>query len=107
MTGYWRDPEATTAAVRDGWMHTGDVGHLDADSYLYVVERIKDLMIRGGFNAYPRDVEDVLLSHSAVSAAAVVGRTRCTARRWSPMSQCAGPVTPEQLIAYCGERPQT
>ncbi len=60
--------------MRDGWLHTGDVGHLDADGYLSVVDRIKDLIIRNGFNVYPRDVEDVLLGHPDVTAAAVVGR---------------------------------
>ena len=78
MAGYWqdgaRDDAATSAAVRDGWMHTGDVGHVDEDGYLYVVDRIKDLIIRGGFNVYPRDVEDVLLAHPQVASAAVVGR---------------------------------
>ena len=74
MTGYWNAPEATADALRDGWLHTGDVGHLDEDGYLYVVDRIKDLIIRGGFNVYPRDVEDVLLAHPEVAAAAVVGR---------------------------------
>jgi long-chain acyl-CoA synthetase len=74
MTGYWNDPDATEQAVRDGWLHTGDVGHFDADGYLYVVDRIKDLIIRGGFNVYPRDIEDVLLAHPAVVGAAAVGR---------------------------------
>jgi long-chain acyl-CoA synthetase len=74
MTGYWKSPEATAQAVRDGWLHTGDVGHFDEDGYLYVVDRIKDLIIRGGFNVYPRDVEDVLLSHPAIVGAAAVGR---------------------------------
>jgi long-chain acyl-CoA synthetase len=74
MTGYWNAPEATEFAVRDGWLHTGDVGHFDADGYLYVVDRIKDLIIRGGFNVYPRDVEDALLAHPAVVGAAAVGR---------------------------------
>jgi long-chain acyl-CoA synthetase len=74
MVGYWRSPDATAEAVVDGWMHTGDIGHLDEDGYLYVVDRKKDLIIRGGFNVYPRDVEDALLEHAAVSAAAVVGR---------------------------------
>ena len=62
------------ARLRDGWLHTGDVGRLDSDGYLYIVDRIKDLIIRGGYNVYPRDVEDVLLGHPAVLAAAVVGR---------------------------------
>jgi len=74
MAGYWGDPAATAQAVVDGWLHTGDVGHLDADGYLTVVDRKKDLVIRGGFNVYPRDVEDVLLTHPDVAAAAVVGR---------------------------------
>jgi long-chain acyl-CoA synthetase len=74
MQGYWRSPEATGFALRGGWLHTGDVGHLDGDGWLYVVDRIKDLIIRGGFNVYPRDVEDVLLAHPDVAAAAVVGR---------------------------------
>ena len=72
--GYWHSPEASEAALAGGWLHTGDIGHLDADGYLYVVDRKKDLIIRGGFNVYPRDVEDVLLAHPAVAMAAVVGR---------------------------------
>ena len=74
MMGYWNDAQATEQAVRDGWLHTGDVGHFDEDGYLYVVDRIKDLIIRGGFNVYPRDIEDVLLAHPAVVGAAAVGR---------------------------------
>jgi long-chain acyl-CoA synthetase len=60
--------------MRGGWLHTGDVGRLDDDGYLYIVDRIKDVIIRGGYNVYPRDVEDVLLRHPDVVAAAVVGR---------------------------------
>ena len=74
MQGYWRAPDATAEAVQDGWLHTGDIGYLDADGYLYIVDRKKDLIIRGGFNVYPRDVEDVLVQHPAVQMAAVVGR---------------------------------
>ena len=74
MAGYWQDADATSAVVVSGWLHTGDIGHLDEDGYLVVVDRSKDLIIRGGFNVYPRDVEDVLLQHPAVAAAAVVGR---------------------------------
>jgi long-chain acyl-CoA synthetase len=74
MSGYWRDERETEQALRGGWLHTGDVGRLDADGYLYLVDRIKDLIIRGGYNVYPRDVEDVLLEHPDVVAAAVVGR---------------------------------
>ncbi len=74
MRGYWHAPEATAEAVRDGWLHTGDVGYLDCDGYLFIVDRKKDLILRGGFNVYPRDVEDALLEHPAVTGAGVVGR---------------------------------
>ena len=74
MAGYWKSPEESATTLRGGWLHTGDIGHLDADGYLYVVDRKKDLIIRGGFNVYPRDVEDVLLEHPAVAMAGVVGR---------------------------------
>ena len=74
MLGYWNAPELTAQTIRDGWLHTGDVGRLDEDGYLYVVDRVKDLIIRGGFNVYPRDVEDVLVEHPAVASAACVGR---------------------------------
>jgi long-chain acyl-CoA synthetase len=73
MRGYWRAPEATAAAIRDGWLHTGDVGYLDASGYLFIVDRKKDLIIRGGFNVYPRDVEDALVEHPEVQMAGVVG----------------------------------
>jgi long-chain acyl-CoA synthetase len=74
MSGYWRSPDATAQALRDGRLHTGDIGYLDDDGYLYIVDRKKDLIIRGGFNVYPRDVEDALVEHPAVQLAAVVGR---------------------------------
>ena len=73
MTGYWHSPETTAQAIRDGWLHTGDVGRRDADGYLYIVDRIKDLIIRGGFNVYPRDIEDALVEHPDVAMAGVVG----------------------------------
>jgi long-chain acyl-CoA synthetase len=74
MRGYWRAPELTDEAMRGGWFHTGDLGRVDEEGYLYVVDRKKDLIIRGGFNVFPRDVEDALLEHPAVALAAVVGR---------------------------------
>jgi long-chain acyl-CoA synthetase len=75
MLGYWQAPEETAEAIVDGWLHTGDLGYLDEDGYLYVVDRKKDLIIRGGFNVFPRDVEEALLEHPAVAAAGVVGRS--------------------------------
>jgi long-chain acyl-CoA synthetase len=74
MTGYWNGAEETAEVLRGGRLHTGDIGHLDSDGYLYVVDRKKDLILRGGFNVFPRDVEDVMLSHPQVAMAGVVGR---------------------------------
>jgi long-chain acyl-CoA synthetase len=74
MTGYWHAPEETALALRGGWLHTGDIGRFDDDGYLYVVDRIKDLIIRGGINVYPRDVEDALLEHADIVGAGVVGK---------------------------------
>jgi long-chain acyl-CoA synthetase len=74
MAGYWQDEAATAEAMRGGWFHTGDLGSLDGLGYLTIVDRKKDLIIRGGFNVFPRDVEDALLEHPAVSGVGVVGR---------------------------------
>jgi long-chain acyl-CoA synthetase len=74
MQGYWRNPEATAATLANGWLHTGDVGCLDADGFLTLKDRSKDLIISGGSNIYPREVEEVLQRHAAVSEVAVVGR---------------------------------
>jgi len=74
MQGYWRAPQLTAESTEGGWLRTGDLGYLDEDGYLFVVDRKKDLIIRGGFNVFPRDVEDALLEHPAVTSAAVVGR---------------------------------
>jgi long-chain acyl-CoA synthetase len=74
IPGYWDDPEATAAAIRDGWLYTGDLGVFDADGYLTLKDRSKDLIISGGANIYPREVEEALQSHAAVQECAVVGR---------------------------------
>jgi long-chain acyl-CoA synthetase len=73
MLGYYRLPDETAKALRNGWLHTGDVGRLDEDGFLYIVERKKDLIIRGGFNIYPREVEEVLYAHPQIAEAAVIG----------------------------------
>jgi long-chain acyl-CoA synthetase len=73
MKGYWNMPEATRTAIRDGWFYTGDMGRVDEDGYYFIVDRKKDLIIRGGYNVYPREVEEILYEHPAVAEAAVVG----------------------------------
>jgi long-chain acyl-CoA synthetase len=74
MQGYWRNPEATAATLAGGWLHTGDLGAFDDDGFLTLKDRSKDLIISGGTNIYPREVEEVLLRHPDVREAAVVGR---------------------------------
>jgi long-chain acyl-CoA synthetase len=74
MRGYWRNPEATRETLRNGWLHTGDVGSLDEDGFLTLRDRSKDMIISGGSNIYPREVEEVLLRHPAVSEVSVVGK---------------------------------
>ncbi len=74
MPGYWNNPDASAKALRDGWLMTGDIGVIDADGYLTLKDRSKDMIISGGSNIYPREVEEVLLMHSGVSEASVVGR---------------------------------
>jgi len=73
MKGYWHRPEATAEAIRDSWFHTGDLARVDEDGYFYIVDRKKDLIIRGGYNVYPREIEEVLYEHPAVAEAAVIG----------------------------------
>ena len=107
MLGYWHEPELTASTLRDGWLHTGDVGRMDEDGFLYVVDRLKDLIIRGGFNVFPRDVEDALLAHPAVAVAAVVGRpdTESGEEVVGVVQLAPGAeATPEELIAFSRER---
>jgi long-chain acyl-CoA synthetase len=74
MKGYWNLPDATKATISpDGWLATGDVGRVDEDGYFYIVDRTKDLIIRGGYNVYPREIEEVLYEHPDVAEAAVIG----------------------------------
>ena len=74
MKGYWNQPEATAATIdADGWLRTGDAGYLDADGYLYIHDRVKDMIVSGGENVYPAEVENVLMAHPAVADVAVVG----------------------------------
>jgi long-chain acyl-CoA synthetase len=106
MLGYWQSPELTAEVLRDGWLYTGDLGFLDADGYLRVVDRKKDLIIRSGFNVFPRDVEEALLEHPAVAAAGVVGRPDDLHGEEvvAFVELSANYVGPEDLVAFCKER---
>jgi long-chain acyl-CoA synthetase len=107
MTGYWHAGPETAHTLRGDWLHTGDVGRLDADGYLYIVDRIKDLIIRGGYNIYPRDLEDAMVTHPDVVAAAVVGRPDPTYGEEAVAFVQLRPgatVTEADLIAYGKER---
>jgi long-chain acyl-CoA synthetase len=87
MKGYYGRPDATDEAIQDGWFRSGDLGRRDEDGWYYIVDRSKDMIIRGGYNVYPREIEEVLMTHPDVSLAAVIGiRTRATARRSRPSS---------------------
>ena len=102
--GYWRDPQATAAAFAGGWFHTGDIGVRDGDGYVYIVDRLKDMIVSGGENIASSEVERVLYEHDAVAEAAVVGRPD---DRWGEVPvayvvlQPASAVTPEDLIEHC------
>ncbi|TMF91518.1 MAG: acyl-CoA synthetase, partial [Chloroflexi bacterium] len=73
MNGYWKQPELSAATLAGGWLHTGDIGTRDQDGFFYIVDRKKDMIVSGGFNVFPREIEDVLAGHPAVSTAAVIG----------------------------------
>jgi long-chain acyl-CoA synthetase len=106
MTGYYNLPEESEDTLRHGWLHTGDMGHLDEDGYLFVTERKKDLIIRGGFNVYPRDIEELLYQHPAVSEAAVVGKPDPTMGEEVVAFVVKKPgaeVTEEELLAFARE----
>ncbi len=88
LKGYYRNPEATATAFRNGWFHTGDVGYRDAEGFFYIVDRKSDMIIRGGENIYPREIDEVLYQHPLIAAAATIGvpdralrrRSRCLRR---------------------------
>ena len=83
MQGYWNKPELTQAALRDGWMHTGDAGYMDDDGFVFIVDRVKDMIVTGGENVYSAEVENAIARHPAVAACAVIGipERRSGARR--------------------------
>jgi long-chain acyl-CoA synthetase len=107
MKGYWRRPDATAEAMRGGWFHSGDMARTDEDGYFYIVDRKKDLIIRGGYNVYPREVEEVLYEHPGIREAAVVGIPH---DEWGEEIGAAVVVhegeelSPEEVSAYVKER---
>jgi long-chain acyl-CoA synthetase len=107
MLGYWNRPGATAEAIRDGWFHSGDLGRVDEDGFFYIVDRKKELIIRGGFNVYPREIEEVLYEHPAVLEAAVIGIAHPTHGEEVAAAVAlkpGGEVTAEQLRDYVKER---
>jgi long-chain acyl-CoA synthetase len=107
MKGYWNRPEATDEAVRDGWFRTGDMARKDEDGFYFIVDRKKDMIIRGGFNVYPREIEEVLYEHPAVAAAAVIGVPHPTHGEEVGAAVQLVPgtsVTPEELRDYTKAR---
>ena len=108
MGGYWGKPEATTAAITaDGWYRSGDGGHLDADGYVFVTDRIKDMIISGGENIYPAEIERVLAEHPAIADVAVIG---VPDERWGEVPRAVvvlragAQLDPDDLVAWCRER---
>ena len=107
MKGYWRREDATREAVPDGWLRTGDLARQDEDGYYFIVDRKKDLIIRGGYNVYPREIEEVLYEHPAVAEAAVVGIPHPTHGEEVAAAVVLKPgaeATPAELRAFCSER---
>jgi acyl-CoA synthetase (AMP-forming)/AMP-acid ligase II len=107
MKGYWKDPELTAETIRDGWLHTGDMGMFDEGGYLYLTDRKKDMIISGGFNIYPNEVENALVEHPAVFEAVVVG---VPDDKWGEavkalvVLRSGAKATEEELIEHCRER---
>jgi acyl-CoA synthetase (AMP-forming)/AMP-acid ligase II len=104
MKGYWNRPEDTAAALKDGWLHTGDIGKLDEGGYLYIMDRKKDMIISGGENIYPAEIEDSLRRHPKVADVGVIG---CPDKRWGEAVKAIVVVkegeklAEEELIEWC------
>ncbi len=106
MKGYYKRPEATAEAMRNGWFHTGDIGILDEEGYLSIVDRKKDMIIRGGYNVYPRELEEVMATHPAVSIAAVIGVFHDKLGeevKAFVVKKIGAEITEDELIAWCKE----
>jgi acyl-CoA synthetase (AMP-forming)/AMP-acid ligase II len=105
--GYWGEPELTAEAVKDGWLHTGDLARVDSRGYIYIVDRKKDMIVSGGFNVYPNEVESVLYQHPAVFEVCVVG---VPDERWGESVKAVvvlkpgAQATADDLVAVCRDR---
>jgi long-chain acyl-CoA synthetase len=107
MKGYYKKPEATAEAFQGGWFHTGDLAYMDKDGFFFIVDRKKDLVIRGGYNVYPREVEEVLFAHPAIAEAAVIGKPDEKLGEEVVAIVALKPganATPEEITSYCKER---
>jgi long-chain acyl-CoA synthetase len=107
MRGYWNKPEETAHVLRDGWLHTGDIARKDADGYFYIVDRLKDMIIAGGYNIYPREVEEVLFEFPKIREAAVIGvpdSYRGETVKAFVVLQPGTSATAEEIIAFCRGR---
>jgi acyl-CoA synthetase (AMP-forming)/AMP-acid ligase II len=105
MAGYYKNPEATEAASTHGWHHTGDIGYLDEDGYLFIVDRLKDMIITGGFNVYSAEVEQALMQHPAVRDCAVVGLPDDKwGERVTAVIEPSAEVQPDELVAFVKAR---
>jgi long-chain acyl-CoA synthetase len=107
MKGYWNKPKETAAVLRHGWLYTGDIARRDEDGYFYIVDRKKDLIIAGGFNIYPREVEEVLFEHPQIKEAVVIGMPdpyRGETVKAFVVLKDAGSAGAEEIIAWCRER---
>jgi len=106
MTSYWDQPDETAAVLRDGWLFTGDIATMDEEGYFRIVDRRKDMIIVGGRNVYPREIEEVLMAQPAVAEAAVVGEPDeqyGEVPRAYVVLKAGASATAEELLAYCRE----
>jgi long-chain acyl-CoA synthetase len=107
LQGYYNMPEETENSIRDGWFHTGDIGKLDEDGYLYIVDRKKDMIIAGGYNIYPRDIDEILFEHPKVMEACAVGvpdQYRGETVKAFIVVKPGETLTEEEMNAYCREK---
>jgi long-chain acyl-CoA synthetase len=107
MTGYWNKPNATAETLVDGWLHTGDIAQMDQEGYFYIVDRKKDMIISGGFNVYPRDIEEVFFEHPKVQEATAIGiphPKRGEVVKVFIVLKEGATATQEELIAFCHEK---